>query len=115
MDPILQMFLSWQFIVFSLAIAAIIFVIRTAVEFFIKNTKSTAKKIWQDLLLPILPVFVGGLSAFLIKSYPYPNDLTANGSRVVFGVVAGLLSGLLYRVIKSLVSQKISAGSNSAK
>lgn len=111
MDPILQIFLSWQFVVFSLAIASIIFVIRTTVEYFIKNTKFSTKKMWQDLFLPILPVLIGALFAFLVKSYPYPNNLTSTGNRVVFGVVAGLLSGLLYRVIKSLVSQKIGSES----
>ena len=108
MDPILGMFLSWQFIVFGLAIAAVMFVIRTVVEFYVKNSK-----VWKDLILPILPVLIGGLSSVLISSYPYPNELTSVGSRAVFGFVAGLLSGLMYRVIKSLIQQRISAGKNS--
>lgn len=108
MDPILQMFLSWQFIVFGLAVAAIIFVVRTVVEYFVKKSQ-----IWKELILPILPVFIGGFFSLFIKSYPYPNDLTSTGSRLVFGVVAGLLSGLMYRVIKSLINQKI-GGSNSS-
>lgn len=113
MDPILQIFLSWQFVVFSLAVAAIMFVIRTVGEYFFKNAKLTVKKLWQDLFLPILPVIVGGLFAFFVKSYPYPNNLTSNGNRIVFGVVAGLLSGLLYRVIKSLIFQKLPLESKS--
>ena len=108
MDPLLGMFLSWQFIVFGLAIAAIMFVVRTVVEYFVKDSK-----IWKDLVLPILPVLVGGLASVLISSYPYPNELTSVGSRAVFGFVAGLLSGLMYRVIKSLVQQKITSSKNS--
>lgn len=112
MDPILEMFFSWQFIVFSLAVAAVIFVIRTVVEYFVQKSKPAVKKLWHDLFLPILPVFVGGFIGHFFKSYPYPNDLTSDGNRIVFGVVAGLLSGLLYRVIKSLIMQKISKSSS---
>jgi hypothetical protein len=108
MDPMLSMFLSWQFIVFGLAIAAVMFVVRTVVEYFVKNSK-----MWKDLILPILPVLIGGLSALLISSFPYPNELTSAGSRSVFGFVAGLLSGLMYRIIKSLLHQKLSASKNS--
>jgi hypothetical protein len=112
MDSILQMLLSWQFIVFGLTIAAIIFVLRQSVEYIIlkllklKHT-SKAYKIWSELLLPILPVLIGGLYAFLFKTYPYPNGLVSATGRVSFGLVAGLMSGLLYRVIKSLLFSKI--------
>ena len=104
MDPILAMFLNWQFIVFSLAIAAIIFVLRTIVDYFV--TKEKLKKFWQGVLLPILPVIVGGVAALIIKAYPYPNDLDSTGSRILFGVVSGLFSGLFYRVIKTLIGIK---------
>ena len=105
MDSILEMLLSWQFIVFALAIAALIFVIRQSVEYFIVKLK--IKKIWNNLFLPILPVIVGGLLGFLLKTYPYPNGVTTIEGRTIFGLVAGLMSGLLYRVIKSLLFSKI--------
>lgn len=114
MDPI-EMLLSWQFIVFGLSIAAVIFVIRTGVDFCIKNFKLSQFKInlWQDLLLPILPVFIGAGSAYVMKSFPYPEQLSSDGSKVLFGVVAGLFSGLIYRIVKSLISQKIKSSKNS--
>jgi hypothetical protein len=40
MDPILQVLLSWQFVLFGLAIAAIIYVVRLIVEY----TASALKK-----------------------------------------------------------------------
>lgn len=112
MDSILQMLLSWQFIVFGLAVAALIFVIRQFIEYgllnwFKINSKAKKMKLWHDLFLPILPVVLGGLLGFIFKTYPYPNGLSTNGGRVIFGLVAGLMSGLLYRVIKSLLFQKI--------
>lgn len=111
MDPILQTLLSWQFVIFSMAIASIIFVIRKVAEYLMDNYASAAKesKLWNELILPILPVFLGSFGAYFFKSYPYPNGLTSSGSRIVFGLVAGLLSTLLYRVIKALLGQKMTA------
>jgi hypothetical protein len=50
MDSILQTLLSWQFIVFGLAVAALLFVLRKFVEYFLdiylkldKNSKSYKK------------------------------------------------------------------------
>lgn len=116
MDSI-EMLLSWQFIVFGLAIAAVIFVIRTGVDFCVKNFKLSQFKInlWHDLLLPVFPVFIGAVAAYLMKTFPYPEQLNSSGAggRVLFGVVAGLFSGLIYRVVKSLISQKIKSSKNS--
>jgi hypothetical protein len=64
-------------------------------------------KLWNDLLLPILPVIIGASGGYLFKTYPYPNGLITDGDRIVFGLVAGLLSTLLYRVVKALMFQKI--------
>ena len=120
MEPILQMLLSWQFIVFGLAVAALIFVIRQSVEYTISNwlkpsKKSKILKVWHDLILPILPVILGAISGFLFKTYPYPQGLSTTGGRVIFGLVAGLMSGLLYRVIKSLLFQKVTVEPDNEK
>lgn len=108
MDPILQTLFSWQFVIFSMAIAAIMFVLRTITEYIMSNCSATAKesKLWNDLLLPILPVLIGPTAAVLIKKFPYPDGLTTSSSRLIFGLVAGLLSTLLYRVFKALLMQK---------
>ena len=108
MDPILQVLLSWQFILFGLAVAAGVFVIRRIVEYFISlKTDPKNVKLWNDLVLPILPVVLGPASAVFISAFPYPDGLTTKPSRFIFGLVAGLLSGLIYRVFKSLLQQKI--------
>lgn len=111
MDPILQTLLSWQFVIFSMSIAAIMFVLRTLAEYLMTNWKEAAKesKLWTDLLLPILPVVLGAGGAVLIKTFPYPDGLTTTSSRFIFGLVAGLLSTLLYRVFKALLIQKTEA------
>lgn len=109
MDPILQVLLSWQFVLFSLAVAAVMYVIRIIVEFIFIEFKIDPKKPqwWNDLVMPILPVVIGCLGAIGVTSFPYPDGLTTKGARIVFGLVAGLLSTLLYRVFKALLYQKI--------
>jgi len=114
MDPILNTLLSWQFIVFGLAVASALFVFRRVIEYFLDiyfklDKQSKLYKLWSDLILPILPMVLGAVGALSISSFPYPNDLTTTGSRFVFGLVAGLMSGLFYRVIKSLVNSKLAS------
>lgn len=111
MDSILQILLSWQFIIFSLGIVAVITVFRTIAEYLLKNVKFMAKesKLWAELILPILPVILGPIGSILIKEYPYPEGISTNGARFVFGLVAGLLSGLVYRIIKGLFNQKLAS------
>lgn len=120
MDSILETLLSWQFIVFGLAVVAALFVFRKLFEYvldiyFKVDKKSKLYKLWSELLLPILPMLLGSGGALLITSFPYPNNLTSAGSRFVFGLVAGLMSGLFYRVIKSVINSKLSSLSPKSK
>lgn len=105
MDPFLGFF-TWQFILFCLFISGITFVLRTFVEFFEKDMKDL--KMWNELILPIFPVIVGGLIAIFVSMYPYPDGFGSNTARLIFGSVAGLLSTLVFRVIKSTLNAKIS-------
>ncbi len=100
MDPILN-FLSINFIIFSLAIAALNFIIKTIVEYVDKAPKSL--ELWENVVLMVLPIIVGGLAGAMITSYPYPIGFTSAISRVIFGVVAGLLAGTLGRVVISML------------
>jgi hypothetical protein len=114
MDPILQVLLSWQFILFSLAVAAAISIIRTIIEYIFSVRKRNLKrsKLWNDLILPLLPVGLGICGGIYLKHYPYPgftpgsDGLILRSDRIIFGLVAGLLSTLLYRIIKTLAYQK---------
>jgi phosphoglycerol transferase MdoB-like AlkP superfamily enzyme len=111
MDPILTILLSWQFILFGLAVAGIVYVVRILVEYFLQLAKKDPKtsKFWSELVLPILPVVLGAVAAVKFKSFPYPDGLVTRGDRIIFGLVAGLLSTLLYRVVKGLLSAKESS------
>jgi hypothetical protein len=109
MDTIFQALFSWQFLLFCLAIAAVLFVIRRVFEYLLETRQIHAKnsKLWKDLILPILPVVIGPAAAYLAHQYPYPGGLTSGAARVAFGLVAGLLYGLVYRVLKSMLGYRI--------
>jgi uncharacterized membrane protein YedE/YeeE len=112
MDTVLQAFISWQFIFFCLACAAITFVARTIIEYVLDNPNVPASKhskFWKDLFLPLLPIFFGPMGAWLASGFPYPDGLGNSSARVVFGLVAGFLSGIVYRIVKSFLVSKITA------
>lgn len=120
MDTVIHAFLSWQFLFFCLAIGAVIFVIRQVVEYGMENWwplkqwKAAHKeaKLWRGLILPILPILLGQVGALLAKSYPYPEGFSSTSGRVVFGLVAGFTSGLVVRLFRSFLSDKVSEFKN---
>lgn len=115
MDTILQALLSWQFVLFCLAVSAIVFVVRKVAEYAMANISWAAKesKLWTDLILPILPIVVGLAYAFLAKKYPYPDGISAESARITFGLVAGSLASLVYRAVKSVIVSKLNGVINS--
>lgn len=105
MDNVLLALFTWQFLMFCIAVFAITIVIRRIVEYALANNKFFAKesKLWRDVILPTLPVFVGIVFAVIAKKYPYPVDMSATSARVSWGLAGGLLSGLGYRVVNSFI------------
>lgn len=107
MDSVLYALFSWNFLFFCLGIAALTFVARKLVEYFIldnpKLPGNKSSKLWQSLLLPIGPVCSGALIGLLASKYPYPQGIESISARVLFGLVAGFLSGLVYRVLKGMM------------
>lgn len=119
MDALLAVFISWQFLFFCLGIAALTFVFRKLLEFAVLDNPSLpgnrSSRIWRELILPITPVVFGGIAAYLAKQYPYPEGLTNSSyGRISFGLVSGLLSGLVYRVVIALLKAKITIATDSS-
>jgi len=114
MDTILQAFLSWQFLAFSLSIGAIIYVIRQVVEYAMIhwwplkqwNAANKKSKVWRALILPILPILLGGVS-FFITTYPYPEGFNTSAGRLAFGLVAGFTSGMFVRLYNSFLASNV--------
>lgn len=110
MDTVFQALLSWQFILFCLGIAAITSVLRKGIEFFVldnpKMPGTRTSKFWLNFVLPVSPVVMGPVLSYFAKQYPYPETLGNIDGRIAFGLVAGLFSGLAYRVLKSFMASK---------
>lgn len=104
MDPF-SAFFSAQFLFFALALFAVTFVVRIIVEFFWKSAKTSHA--WNNLLLPLLPLVTGAIGGFFSKMYPDPLG-TSLIAREVFGLTAGLCSGLVYKMLKGYVKSKLS-------
>lgn len=100
MDGALSAFLSWQLILFSLGIFFLIWIVRTIVEFC--SPAVVKSRAWTDLFLRLSPVIVGAIVGYFATGFPYPFLSTAMSGRVLFGVVSGGLSSLLYGSIKSM-------------
>ena len=109
MDSVFQAFLSWQFLLLSLSVAAIVFITKTIVEYIMADLKIEPSKIkvWQNLILPLFPLGLGALVGFLATQFPFPDSVSASSARVAFGLVGGLFSGLVYRVMKSMLADSL--------
>jgi hypothetical protein len=110
MESVLSQILSVYFVLLCLGISAATFVCRKIIEFILDNPKVSASKtskFWTELFLPIFPVLFGGLYGYWDKSFVFTATATSSSQRFLFGLVAGLLSGLVYKVIKGLIYSKL--------
>tara|TARA_R110000868_G_scaffold46524_5_gene153629 strand:- start:12920 stop:13303 length:384 start_codon:yes stop_codon:yes gene_type:complete len=116
---LLSIFLTWQFLIFCLGLSSITFVVRKVVEYlmlcFPGLLGSKFSILWKSVLLPIGPVVNGAVAGFLVEAFPYPESLGASSyGRFSFGLVAGLFSGLVYRVVVELLKSKLSSSTEAS-
>jgi hypothetical protein len=102
MDVLTQL-LSISNIVLCLAIVALVWMQRKSAEVLVKRfAKKDLKKypLWEELFIPMSPLVTGSLLA-LIPQLPIPEMFDGGaGARMVFGLGIGLVSGLVFRIIK---------------
>jgi len=107
MNELLSIFFTWQFLLLSVGISAITFVIRTGIEYFIldnpKMPGNSKSNFWRNFVLVILPIGLGFVFAKIGVSFPYPDAIHDPYSKFLFSSSAGLLSPTLYRVIKAML------------
>lgn len=107
-STIMQLF-SASFFGLSLFIAALTFVVRKFFEYSMSKHSLNTVKLWNDLILPILPVFLGALIGLLVKQYPYPAMWKSTFARMEFAIIAGFFSAYSYRLLKGLVNSKLAS------
>jgi hypothetical protein len=105
MDNALNALFSYQFVLFSLGIFAITWVIRSIVEYV--APKAVNNRFWESLCLPILPVVMGSIMAYMATKYAYPAGLTSLSGRLLFGSVSGMFSSSVYKIAKGMLKDKI--------
>ena len=109
MDVLAQL-LSVSNIILCLAIVAAVWVQRKlAVMLFQKilNKDLNSYSLWTDFLVPIGPLGTGML-LMLISEIPVPEMFAVSVMvKMVFGLGLGLVSGLVYRLIKKNILDKM--------
>lgn len=100
-------------VILSIFLFGLTFVAKKIVEFLLANKLNTSKnadfykKLWSDLILPILPFVLGMIFGFFITSYPYPEEFKGVFSKMAYMSSSGLFSGLVVRVVKAAFKLKI--------
>lgn len=102
MPDLLSLIISSQMVILSLSIAAVTLIIRKLVEFKVDKNSH----FYSAVVLPILPILLGMILAPLTGLVP---DLVVKhlGAVVVFGSIAGMLSGTVYRVVNAALKKLI--------
>lgn len=109
MENALTALMSWQFIMFCLMLQALTFIVRKIVDYKMLTDPNKDYKFWNDLILPILPIILGCVIGFLAKRYPFPEHFSLPSTRIFFGLVAGLLSSMIYKVTWGMLKSKLIA------
>lgn len=88
----INLIFTTNLILLSLAIYAITFVFRTILDYVLKTKKKSP--LYRDVVLPLFPVITGFGFGF-IHTFGF-----------LAAITAGLFSGLIYRVVKSMIAAK---------
>ena len=120
MESVLTSFLSIETIVFIIIINLIVMVLRKLVETSAKKAAPIFPdkyekwwiELWHEWVLRALPALVGGLLAFFVVGYPYPEMFVEfEAGRAFFGVVCGLAANSTYKFftyyMKKLIPKRV--------
>lgn len=98
----MEVFLNWQTVVFSLGVFVMTYIVRLCVQFVWQTWRSS--HMYNDFILHLLPITLGGLVAGVATKFPWPEVLAASGSaRVFYGLFLGLTCGLVYGRVRKVI------------
>lgn len=107
---ILAQLLSVSNIVLCLAIVALVWIQRRAAVVFAQKVlkkKLENYTLWTEFFMPLGPLVTGALIT-LVPQLPVPEMFNGGVTvRMVFGIGIGLISGLVYRLVKKNVLDKL--------
>lgn len=113
MENVLEQLLSLSTIVLCLMISVLVEMQRKVITKIKPDLEKS--KMWNEFWVPLGPLGTGALIGLFIEQYPWPADFTSTWGRVFFGVVCGLASAHVYRVVKKfLVKKEDSMGAKDA-
>jgi len=70
-----------------------------------KTYKTPVARWWSRVILPAVPVVLGGLMGLLPVNYLF-GSVQDHGSRIFYGMVVGWFSTTSYKIIKKLIETK---------
>lgn len=91
-------------LLFCLFVAFAVMLVRKVVERVWAGAR--ANWWWNEVVLYVLPMALGALTAMVFIKYPFPALVTAHSTRFVYGVVCGGFSGFVYKMAKSVLKKK---------
>jgi hypothetical protein len=92
----------WSSILYSLGIFMVVYFLRTIIQAFWKGWRQS--DLYQELALPLTPIVLGGLLAWLFTSWPWPDLLLHSPeARVIWGGILGMFSGVLYSRVRKMI------------
>jgi hypothetical protein len=103
-----------QTVYFCLAIYVVTYLIRRVTEgtwgIIVKREVrkvSIPNRIWTEIVVPILPILVGGGLSFAAKTFVWPDfSMKTKLARVLYGCICGLFSAFIYNRIRGWLKSK---------
>ena len=113
MEPNFKDLFSLNTVVYCLAVWLIVLVIRGIVEkactfinSFVNFSDKSKKKflyVWEELILPVVPLVVGGIGALYFSALFPVAFVSPIAHRIIFGIVCGSFAGVVYRMAKQYI------------
>ncbi len=102
-DSVFSAFISWQTVMLCLTIYLISYIVRTIGD----NTSDKIKenRYWREIILPLLPIFIGVLLSIIPTPFPWPlNFGDFVFAKIMYSAICGQFSGWVYNRAKSWIS-----------
>jgi len=105
---------NFQTVYFCLAIYVVTYLIRRVTEgtwgIVVQREvrkSSIPNRIWAEIVVPILPILVGGGLSFAAKTFVWPDfTMKTKLARVIYGCICGLFSAFIYNRIRGWLKSK---------